>query len=174
MILLIDFILVILISVCIFYCYLLSRRIEELQASKEEFRRIVKYFDAAIAKADDSIGELSKLSGDATDKISSAIGKAETLTSDLNFINEVGANIAEKLEKTMHEARTKTKSLEQKVEIRSEHSDYDDSSDYDEHTKIEHKNHLNPVIKNFSSAKSQSSASNMSYYDTLRKLGLKK
>lgn len=166
MILIIDLLLVVLISVCIFYCYILSRRIEELQSSKEEFRRIIKYFDAAIAKADDSIGELSKLSTTATDKISTAIEKAETLASDLNFVNEVGTNIAEKLEKTMTKARSKTKAIEA--------SEYESEEYESEVNKSpEHQNYLNPIIKSFSTPKPQSS-SGMSYYDTLRKLGLKK
>lgn len=103
---LIDVLLIVLTSACIWYCYSLTLKIKSLQENKEEFLKIIKYFDSIISKADESVNNLNELSEKATVKLADNISKAQTLSEDLVFMNEIGSELAEKMEKNLATIRS--------------------------------------------------------------------
>jgi len=111
-----DVLLLMMIVVCIVYCWVLNQRIRDLHNSRVEFARMIKEFDAAVVKAEHCISELSTLGANATLQIKSASMDAQELVHELKTINEFGNNVGSKLERSISEARKATNYLEDAIE----------------------------------------------------------
>jgi hypothetical protein len=109
---LVDILLIALTSTCIWYCYSLTLKIKSLQENREEFLKIIKYFDTVISKADESVNNLNELSEKANVKLADNISKAQTLSEDLVFMNEIGSELAEKIEKNIAAIRSEKSSVD--------------------------------------------------------------
>jgi len=109
---LVDILLIALTSTCIWYCYSLTLKIKSLQENREEFLKIIKYFDTIISKADESVNNLNELSEKANVKLADNISKAQTLSEDLVFMNEIGSELAEKIEKNIATIRSEKSSID--------------------------------------------------------------
>ena len=101
----IDLLIIFLLILSIWYCHGLHARINELQKGKLEFNKMLKEFDSAILRAEASVMELNKLSQNTHKKIQDAVSKAESLSNDLNFMNDMSEDIVKKLELTLSNAR---------------------------------------------------------------------
>ncbi len=112
---LIDLLLITFLGICIYYCFVLNKRINELQNSKNEFLRTVREFDMAIVRAESSISDLTKLSRETSAKIHKATEKAQFLINDITFMNDMGSDVASRLEKAIDVAKT----LEKRLNIHS-------------------------------------------------------
>ncbi len=110
---LVDILLIALTSTCIWYCYSLTLKIKSLQENREEFLKIIKYFDTIISKADESVNNLNELSEKANVKLADNISKAQTLSEDLVFMNEIGSELAEKIEKNIATIRSEKSSVDE-------------------------------------------------------------
>ena len=173
-----DLILVILISVCIWYCWTLNQKIKDLQASKLEFMEVSKNFNAAVSQADQSIDKLNKAGNLTAEQLSSTIHKAEALNNDLVFINELGTSTANRLERNMTMSR-KLKEGDKLEE--AEESPLQSNAAEDAKSRIVQNNHQNkitPVIQSVCTADVGTDVgytnNTHSYYDTLRKIRIKK
>lgn len=103
-----DILLLLMIIVCIVYCWILNRRIQDLHNSRVEFARMIKEFDAAIVKADKAITEMQNLSSINNEQIIQAqdvLKNATNMYHELSMITDVGKNISERLEKNITIAR---------------------------------------------------------------------
>lgn len=97
--LVIDIFLLFLITLCVFYCFKLSKRIENLNNMKQEFSSIIQELNKSISKAEISTTTLTNHSNQSSQKLSSLIEQADKVSDDLVLIKDVGVNLHLKLEK---------------------------------------------------------------------------
>jgi SMC interacting uncharacterized protein involved in chromosome segregation len=87
--LLLDILLILMISICIIYCWILNRRIEELQNSRIEFARTIKELNFSIDKAASSVGELERLAHDTEKNLKNASDETAGLLQELCIVNDI-------------------------------------------------------------------------------------
>ena len=87
-----------LLSVTIFYCFKLNKRIRVLQDSKNEFATLIERFDVTTQKAQASIEELQTVATRVNDELSGRLDKANFLADDLAFMIEKGSKLADRME----------------------------------------------------------------------------
>lgn len=103
-----DVLLLVMIVICVTYCWILNRRIQDLHNSRVEFARMIKEFDASIIKADRSIEEIKKSTKENNQQfemIRAVIKNSESLTSELSMVNSMATKVSERLEVQISEAR---------------------------------------------------------------------
>ena len=194
-----DVLLLMMIVVCIVYCWVLNQRIRDLHNSRVEFARMIKEFDAAVAKAGNCISELSTLGANATLQIKNASMDAQELTSELKTINDFGNNLGAKLERSISDARKASEYLEDMIEASTavtpatkakrkkapakeavkqkfepQELDEDDmivsKFKSDDVLMPEHQNLLKSVLSKITTHKHSGTVSQSSFYDSLRKV----
>lgn len=198
-----DVLLLMMIIVCIVYCWVLNQRIRDLHNSRVEFARMIKEFDAAVIKAGNCISELSTLGAASTSQIKNASIDAEELVHELRTVNDFGNNVSTKLERSLSEARKSTQYLEELIDTASAISvsktkskktstaaskkepklpleEYDakdimgDRLHNNDELMPEHKNLIETVLSKITTHKHKGTVSQSGFYDSLRKVSLKK
>ncbi|MES2214814.1 MAG: DUF6468 domain-containing protein [Pseudomonadota bacterium] len=104
-----DVLLLVMIGVCVAYCWVLNKRIQDLHNSRVEFARMIKEFDVAVVKADKAIAEMSilgKETGAQMQVIQKSLKESERTYTELHMASELGNKIAERLERNITEARS--------------------------------------------------------------------
>ena len=196
-----DLLLLVMIGVCIAYCWILNRRIHELHNSRVEFARMIKEFDAAVVKADKAIVEMTALGKANTDQaqaLQDATKEAERASAELSMISEMGTSVAERLENNIKAARTiervgptpsaryainETMDAVDTVTTKSneplnENNVYDlnlEQSSNDE-LNIQHKNELEAALRRIVTNRNiePNNLTQSDYYDTLRRVNTRK
>jgi hypothetical protein len=107
----IDLLIIFLLILSIWYCHSLHGKINELQKNKIEFNKMLKEFDGAIIRAEASVVELNKLSNGSYKKIQDVTQRAELLSDDLNFMNDMASEGATRLEAAIANARNIQKTI---------------------------------------------------------------
>lgn len=97
----IDLLVILLLSTCIVFGYILNRRIILVHKSKTEFAKMLKDFDQAITRAEISVQELTELTNESKIVLKELLNKAERLENQLSFSIDLGAEIANKLEENI-------------------------------------------------------------------------
>jgi Rps23 Pro-64 3,4-dihydroxylase Tpa1-like proline 4-hydroxylase len=196
-----DVLLLLMIGVCIVYCWVLNQRIKDLHNSRIEFARMIKEFDAAVIKAEHCISDLSLLGKNATDQVKKAADTAEEVIEELKTIYTIGDKVGTKLESAIMEARKQQKALETaskskktQYKIEEEYIEDEDQAEGDanfayEETESEdfakseyisdseipeHRNLLEKVLSKITTHKHKGTIDQNSYYDTLRKVSARK
>lgn len=192
-----DILLLIMIIICIVYCWILNRRIQDLHNSRVEFARMIKEFDAAILKADRAISDMTTLSsknGEQLTAIQDALKNGEHTHTELKMVTDVATNVAERLEKNIsiarkldkiaemsNEANTDAETLKEAVET-AEQVMSKDSEDIEQRTMspdeaiaLHHKNELEAALKRIVQGSFETTNLNQAgYYDTLRRISARK
>lgn len=191
-----DVLLLFMIGVCIAYCWILNGRIRDLHNSRIEFARMIKEFDAAIIKAEHCISDLSTLGKTATDQVKKAADTAEEVIEELKTIYTIGDKVGTKLESSIMEARKQQKVLSSNSHKAKKHNyeeEYIDESieeselayegqgadfsknDYlEESDTPEHQNLLEKVLSKITTHKHKGTIDQAGYYDSLRKMSVRK
>ena len=194
-----DVLLLMMIVVCIVYCWVLNQRIRDLHNSRVEFARMIKEFDAAVVKAENCISELSTLGSNATVQIKNASMDAEELTHELKTVNDFGNNLGAKLERSISEARKLALYLEEREESAasssktkpkkaatkvSKQTKFEPEEFLDEsigskfkggdELMPEQQNLLESVLSKITTHKHRGTVSQSGFYDSLRKVSLGK
>lgn len=198
-----DVLLLMMIVVCIVYCWVLNQRIRDLHNSRVEFARMIKEFDAAVIKAGNCIAELSTLGSAATSQIKNVSIEAEELVHELRTVNDFGNNVSNKLERSLSEARKSTQYLEELIDsastislsktkskkaaapatkkqqklVAEEHYTEDALSERlqnDNELMPEHKNLIETVLAQITTHKHKGTVTQSGFYDSLRKVSLNK
>lgn len=183
-----DFLLLIMIGICITYCWMLNRRIQDLQNSRIEFARMIKELNVSIVKAETSVAELSELSKVTSSELKNNIIEAKATYNDLNAINNIGNSLASSLTAQINDIKREQKSNSQTSHnstqyndsktnvIDSRFGDDDLVDDTDVEEKASYTNHLKNFITQIVTKKPDEnmSTNQMSYYDTLRRISAKK
>ena len=184
-----DILLLIMTVLCVAYCWILNRRIHDLQNSRIEFARMIKELNASIVKAENNVSEMSKLSNLANTEIKSAISEAKEISSELTTISEAASELYTKLDIQSNRIQNadgsdvlNSERFEQSIceNISSKAGDKfteDDLAPPSNDEEITYTNHLKNFIQNIVTKKpdQQSTSLNQTnYYDTLRKINAKK
>lgn len=99
-----DGLVALLLVVCIVYCIKLNKKILALHKNKNDFAKGLKYFDDAILRAETSITELKNVSNKVV-VLQETISKANHVLNDLSFMADRAANLTDKLEMNIKDAR---------------------------------------------------------------------
>jgi hypothetical protein len=192
-----DVLLLLMISICIAYCWILNQRIRDLHNSRIEFARMIKEFDSAIVKAEHCIDDLSTLGRTASDQVRKASDTAEEVIEELKTIYTIGDKVGTKLESSIMEARKQQKAIEngyktKKQQYQTEDEYIDENSEesgvifedqtinfakkeYTDDGEIpEHRNLLERVLNKITTHKHKGTVDQASYYDSLRKVSARK
>ncbi len=94
-----------LLLVTIAFCWRLNKKIIELKDSKKDLGALVQTFDSAIIKTHKSIADLKIMSQTSSDKLQQYVDKAGELISDLSFMTNTAAKLADRLENSIGIAR---------------------------------------------------------------------
>jgi chromosome segregation ATPase len=188
-----DVLLLLLIVVCIVYCWILNQRIRDLHNSRVEFARMIKEFDAAVVKAEKCISELATMSSATTMEIRAATDNAQELVHELQTLNEFGNTLGLKLERSISDGRKlleeletrtpaeKTKRKKNTKETKSQaklpiEELYDESNENprfdtgDDELLPEHTSMLKSMLSRLTTHKHQGKMDQSSYYNSLRKV----
>jgi methyl-accepting chemotaxis protein len=103
-----DVLLLVMIVICVTYCWILNRRIQDLHNSRVEFARMIKEFDASIVKADKAIedmGNIGKESHKKIDELQTIVRNSSNISTELDMVTDMATKISERLENQITEAR---------------------------------------------------------------------
>lgn len=81
----------------IFYCWKVSRYMQEIRDGRSELAQLLEQFDKSTNQAQASITELKKTGDKIADRIQVKIEKAEFMTDDLAFMTDKANKLAEQL-----------------------------------------------------------------------------
>ncbi len=179
-----DVALLLMISVCAYYCFILSRRIKDLQNSRAEFARMIKELNASILKAEYNIDQMNKLSKVTSDEIKSLVNDAHSVSDVLGDRYEIAQKMLEKLEKNHNDIKISIEEYENITKMIQNFSDEkftddDFSEEYIEDDHIVNNNHEQSMKSNniYQSSvnyvreeKTSPTLNQASYYNTLRKI----
>lgn len=181
-----DILLLIMTVICVVYCWMLNRRIQDLQNSRIEFARMIKELNASIVKVENNVSEMSELSNVTSSEIKAVINEAKEASSELVAISEVASELSTRLYEQSTRAQNADgadtaqleediyESISSKAGERFTEDDLAPPSDDENST---YTNHLKNFIQNIVTKKSDEQSTNLnqtSYYDTLRKINAKK
>lgn len=186
-----DVVLLLMIIICIVYCWILNQRIRDLHNSRVEFARMIKEFDAAVIKAETCIEDLSSISKTTTEQVKKASDDADMVISELKTVYEIGEKTSSKLEESIKEARKQQESLKSKSSAKAasavEEEKAEDlameeikeeefaSEEYiEDPDSPDHQNLLEKVLSKITTHKQKGTFDQNTYYDSLRKLSVRK
>lgn len=184
--LIIDFLLLIMIGVCIVYCWTLNRRIQDLQNSRIEFARMIKELNISIVKAETSVNELDTLSKTTTTELKNSIEEAKNAASELMMVNDISNELSEQLNEQVSaikkdqdnnflSAERESSPLSQRFS-EEDFVPIEDEPDRKQGRTF-YTNQLKNVLSTIIGKKQEDEGASMdqsSYYDTLRKISVKK
>ena len=181
-----DILLFIMTTICVIYCWMLNRRIKDLQNSRIEFARMIKELNASIVKAENNVNEMSELSKVTSTKIKSVVEEAQNTSSELMTISEVASELLAQLKLQSVAVQQNTSKVDSTEDLYINNisakagerfSEEDLAPPIDDKDLITHSNHLKNFIHNIVTKKSDEQGSSLnqtSYYETLRKINAKK
>ena len=180
-----DFLLLIMIVVCVAYCWMLNRRIQDLQNSRIEFARMIKELNASIVKAENNVNEMSELSKVTSNEIKSVVEEAKDISSELATMSKIASELSTKLStqsqsigKSLYEAESPQNSYENSMHSKpKEKFTEEDLAPITDETESKYANQLKNFIQSIVSKKTDEQSANlnqMNYYETLRKINAKK
>ncbi|HHB82796.1 MAG TPA: chemotaxis protein [Devosia sp.] len=103
--LLIESIVSILLVLTIGYCYVLNKRLVNLQADKETMRDMISDLVEATNMANSAIGQLKDVAGEADSALNARLEEAERFTLELANHVVAGQSVVEKISKITSAAR---------------------------------------------------------------------
>lgn len=187
------------IAICITYCWMLNRRIQDLQNSRVEFARMIKELNVSIVKAESSVKDLSEIAKITSIELKSSVDEAKTNCQELKILTDLANNVSEELSNQIRSIKQKQREyfntdLKEKSSnnyqnilkkgvneqpyssLNDKFTDEDliNDEDYYNDKSYKHKNDLTTTITNIVTKKPEENNSNLNYYDTLRRISAKK
>lgn len=183
-----DFLLLLMIVICVAYCWMLNRRIQDLQNSRIEFARMIKELNASIVKAENNVNEMSELSKATSNEIKAVVEEAKEVSTELVTMSEAASELSAMLSaqsqsigQSLHEFESNPNSNSYENSLHSKpkekFSDEDLAPLADGAFESKYTNQLKHFIQSIVSKKSDeqsTSLNQVNYYDTLRKINAKK
>lgn len=100
-----DAVVVVLLGVTIFYCFMVDRRLRALRSGKDELKVVIEALGTSTDRAQESVVML-KNSGDAIEEqLGTRVRDARALSDELSLMIEAGNNLADRLEGSRPSAR---------------------------------------------------------------------
>jgi plasmid maintenance system antidote protein VapI len=179
---------------------MLNKRIQDLQNSRIEFARMIKELNVSIIKAESNVNEMSELSKITGNEIKSVVEEARAISSELVTLSSSASDVAAKLKNDLQNAldNTEASSASSQFESTANSSKNDNSAamaqekfteddlapiddDNSKYSKIysddKYTDHLKRFFNTIVSKDGIAQSANLnqtSYYDTLRKINIKK
>ncbi|MFI4984327.1 MAG: DUF6468 domain-containing protein [Rickettsiales bacterium] len=100
-----DITVLVLLVTTIAFCWRLNNKIIELRHSRKDLSQLVKTFDVAIIKTHKNISDLKTMSASSAQELQAYLSKANELISDLSFMTETAAKLADRLENDITDLR---------------------------------------------------------------------
>jgi uncharacterized phage infection (PIP) family protein YhgE len=184
--LVLDFLLLIMTIVCVVYCWMLNKRIQDLQNSRIEFARMIKELNASIVKAENNVNEMSELSKVTSNEIKSVVEEANDISSELATMSEIASELSARLSsqtqsigKSLYEFESPQNSYENSMNSKPKEKFTEDdlAPIVDDASESKYTNQLKNFIQSIVSKKTEEqnpSLNQMNYYETLRKINAKK
>lgn len=176
--LILDIILLIIILICIAYCWILNRRIQDLQSSRIEFAKMIKELNVSIVKAESSVAELSELSTSASRELNASTESARTVISELKVLSDIGNNIVNALDKQTRFAANLVQNEQASRDLFSEEDLVIEEIELkDDGEQVQHVNKLKNLVTQINNPKNTEESINLTqlgYYDSLRKISANK
>jgi hypothetical protein len=186
--LLLDFLLLVMIGICIIYCYILNRRIYDLYNSRVEFAGMIKELNSSILKAESNVRELTNLGKITINEISVAISEAKNTVKELAINKELGETLIDALNSKIKAAESELKNgyfaerekAPEEYNVRKnigEKFTDEDLAAPEEESAPNYTNQLKNFIHHIVGGKRTEAAVNLdrnSYYETLRRISVKK
>ncbi len=184
--LILDFLLLIMTVVCVGYCWMLNRRIQDLQNSRIEFARMIKELNASIIKAENNVNEMSELSKVTSNEIKAVIEEAKEVSSQLVTMSEIASELSARLSaqtqslgQSLYEFESPKNAYENSIQSKPKEkfTEEDLAPVANESFESKYTNQLKNFIQSIVSKKTDeqsASLNQMNYYDTLRKINAKK
>ena len=181
-----DILLLIMTVTCVVYCWMLNRRIQDLQNSRVEFARMIKELNASIIKAENNVSEMSELSKVTSAEIKTVVNKAKEMSSELVAISEAASELSIKLNNQSNriqnadgsDAFSSEQSIYDNISSKAgERFTEDDLAPQANDENATYTNHLKNFIQNIVTKNSDEQGTSLnqtSYYNTLRKITAKK
>ena len=94
-----DGIVTIFMAVLIVYCVVLNNRLKKFRNAQSEMYEIVAQLNEATAHAQQSITTLKQSVGDEETRLTELLEKSRKMADELSVITDVGANLADRIEK---------------------------------------------------------------------------
>ena len=94
-----DGIVTIFMAVLIVYCIVLNNRLKKFRSAQSEMAKIVTELNEATAHAQQSISALRQSVGDEEARLTGLLEKSRKMADELSVITDVGANLADRIEK---------------------------------------------------------------------------
>jgi hypothetical protein len=113
---------------------------------------MIKEFDLAIVRAESSINDLTKLSKETSAKIHKTTEKAQFLMNDMTFMNDMGSDIASRLEKAIDNA----KNLEKKLNLHN----YATNAPIKSEEVVNPRHEIETIMARFSSSRNNNEVAN--------------
>lgn len=117
-----DILVIVMLFICTTYCIVLSRRIQSMKEHRQGFKKLIAELENIILKAEGTTKQLSKMSMEAKENLLKLKAGTESLIQDLELMNDIGGDLATRLEKITSKARLAEKDLKDsmgKVTIKS-------------------------------------------------------
>lgn len=100
-----DFVILCVLGLTIFFCWKLNNRITELQSNKSEMVNFIKSLDATIISAHKSVVSLKEATQDASNERQKYIAEGNELANDLSFMIDSGKRLMSRIERMMNEMK---------------------------------------------------------------------
>lgn len=110
----------VMLSITIYYCIKLNKRIQILQDSKSELAQLIMKFDESTQQATQSIVEIQRASKKINDNIQEKLNKANFIADDLAFMIERGNKTANVMEGQIAGARKAVPKQDMPVDEKTE------------------------------------------------------
>lgn len=109
---LIDMVILVFLGVTIFYAWRLSAYMKIFRDSRREMESLLRNLDGHIARAEKSVLGMRNAAESAGHELQGVIKDARFLADELNFMNEAGDNLANRLEKLAEKNRMLVERME--------------------------------------------------------------
>lgn len=106
-----NFIIIFLLVTAIIYGFVLNRRIKLIRESGRELTYLFRSFDNTIVKAQESVGELKKVSEAISEGLQGKIDKAALVIDDLEFLSEKATEATNKVSRALVQFKQMEKKL---------------------------------------------------------------
>ncbi|WP_321391679.1 DUF6468 domain-containing protein [Emcibacter sp.] len=94
-----DGVVMIFLAVLIGYCIVLNNRLKKFRGAQNEMAQLVAQLSEATDRAQNSISMLKNSIGDEEARLAELLTRSRKMADELSVITDVGANLADRLEK---------------------------------------------------------------------------
>lgn len=112
--LIINIVIISLLSIMIYYAFILNRKLSELRKGKSDFAKTIENFQICVAKAQNAIPQLKILADGVQENLKISIEQAASRKTELQFAIKESSEVIFKLENSMTYAKTLANELNTK------------------------------------------------------------